>query len=118
MLAYSVDLRKRVVAAYERGATTIVEIGEQFAVGQTFVKKMLRQYRGTGDLAPLPQRAGAKKRLTAKQRSWLQRQVEYVPEATITELQERLRAEKQALISRATVCRELQAIALPRKKRV
>ena len=50
MLPYSLDLRQRVVAAYEQGVETIEEIAERFSVGQTFVKKMLRQKRETGSL--------------------------------------------------------------------
>ncbi|PYS87855.1 MAG: hypothetical protein DMF64_22070, partial [Acidobacteria bacterium] len=45
MKAYSLDLRQRVVAAYEKGKGSIAEVAEQFNVGQTFVKKMLRQQR-------------------------------------------------------------------------
>ncbi len=63
MQAYSLDLRERVVAAYEKGSNTIAEIAERFSVGETFLKKMLRQKRETGSLERLPQRAGAKKRL-------------------------------------------------------
>lgn len=37
MLAYSLDLRERVVAAYEKGDATIAEIAQRFSVGQTFV---------------------------------------------------------------------------------
>ncbi len=43
MQAYSLDLRERVVAAYEKGRTTISAVAGQFSIGETFVKKMLRQ---------------------------------------------------------------------------
>ena len=43
MEAYSLDLRERVVAAYEKGNNTIAEIAAKFSVGETFLKKMLRQ---------------------------------------------------------------------------
>lgn len=45
MKAYSLDLRERVVAAYEKGKNTIAEVAGQFSVGETFLKKMLRQTR-------------------------------------------------------------------------
>ncbi len=116
MHAYSVDLRARVVSAYETGDNTIVEIAGRFSVGQTFLKKMLRQKRETGSLERLPQRAGAKKVLAVVQRKWLARQIKDQPDATLAELQERLAKEKQVSVSPATVCRELQALRLPRKK--
>jgi hypothetical protein len=39
MRAYSLDLRQKVVAAYNRGHNTIEEIAAIFSVGPTFVKK-------------------------------------------------------------------------------
>ena len=116
MQAYSFDLRARVVRAYEKGGNTIAAIAEQFAVGQTFLKKMLRQQRETGSVERLPQRAGAKPILSEPHRKWLAKQIKDIPDATLAELQERLAQEKHVVISTATVCRELQALRLPRKK--
>lgn len=116
MQAYSVDLRERVVSAYEKGGGTLAEIAAQFSVGQTFVKKMLRQKRETGSLERLPQRAGVKKKLSDSQRQWLAQQVKAVPDITLGELQEQLGEEESVQVSQATICRELQALRLPRKK--
>lgn len=116
MDAYSLDLRERVVRASEQSGATQAEIAARFAVGQTFVKKMLRQKRETGSLERLPQRAGAKKVLSDSQREWLAQQVKATPDATLGELQEQLEQEKNVRISQATVCRELQALRLVRKK--
>ena len=116
MQAYSLDLRERVVNAYEKGGVTLAEIATQFSVGQTCVKKMLRQKRETGSLTRLPQRAGVKKELADAQRKWLARQVKAVPDITLGELQEQLGEEENMQVSQATGCRELQALRLPRKK--
>ena len=116
MQAYSLDLRERVVRAYEKGGVTLAKIAAQFSVGQTFVKKMLRQKRETGSLERVPQRAGAKKKLGDSQRQWLARQVKAVPDLTLGELQEHLGEEGNVQVSQATVCRELQALRLVRKK--
>ena len=116
MLAYSLDLRKRVVAAYEKGEMTIAEIATLFSVGQTFVKKMLRQKRETNSLERLPQRAGAKKRLSNQHRRWLERQIKETPDLTLQELQEKLIQEKNILISLPTISRELKQLRLPQKK--
>ncbi len=87
MQAYSLDLRERVVAAYEKGKTTISAVAEQFSVGETFVKKMLRQKRESGSLKRLPSRAGAKKVLEPKHRQWLAGHIKKQPDATLAELQ-------------------------------
>jgi transposase len=116
MQAYSLDLRERVVSAYEQGGATLADIAARFSVGQTFVKKMLRQKRETGSLERLPRRAGAKKALADTHRKWLVLQVKAMPDVTLGELQEQLRKEKRMSVSQSTVCRELQALRLPRKK--
>jgi transposase len=116
MRAYSLDLRERVVAAYEKGEQSIAEIAAQFSVGQTFLKKMLRQKRETGSLQRLPTRAGAKKVLSEAHRHWLSKQIKEQPDATLAELQEALQAKKKARASRATLSRELQGLRLRRKK--
>lgn len=58
MKAYSLNLRQRVVEAYEQGLGSIAEVAEPFSVSTYFVKKMLRQWRQTADLAPLPHAGG------------------------------------------------------------
>lgn len=116
MQAYSLDLRERVAAAYEKGKTTISAVAAQFSVGETFVKKMLRQKRRSGSLKRLPSRAGAKKVLEQKHRHWLAQQIKEQPDATLTELQTGLLERQAVSISRATVSRELRAMGLARKK--
>lgn len=117
MQAYSLDLRARVVSAYEKGENTIAAIAARFAGGQTFLKKMLRQKRETGSVERLPQGAGAKPILSKAHRTWLAKQIRAIPDATLAEVQEKFRQEKHVSISTATVCRELQALRLRRKKR-
>ncbi len=116
MKAYSLDLRERVVAAYEKGKNTIAEVAAQFTVGETFLKKMLRQKRQTGSLERLPQRAGAKKVLNRTHRLWLAKQIKEQPDATLVELQTSLLEKKKKSVSPATISRELQELRLGRKK--
>jgi transposase len=107
---------ERVVTAYEKGEQSIAETAARFSVGQTFLKKMLRQKRESGSLERLPSRVGAKKVLSEAHRHWLSKQVKEQPDATLVELQERLQKTQKARVSRATVSRELQVLRLPRKK--
>jgi transposase len=54
METYSLDLRKRIVDAIERGVGTRSEVAKLFGVHETFVYKLLRQKRECGDIAPPP----------------------------------------------------------------
>ena len=117
MKAYSMDLRQRVVRAVEVEEGTIAQVAARFQVGQTLVKKMLRQWRERGDLTPRPHGGGATASLGTQHLQKLEQQVKKEPDATLEELRRFLGETAQATVSEATVCRALQRLHLPRKKR-
>lgn len=116
MRAYSLDLRQKVVAAVERGDSTIEEVAASFGVGQTFVKKMLRQHRETGDLSPRPHGGGQAARLSDKHLKLLRREVERSPDKTAAALCDHLSERAGVSVSRPTVTRALSRLGLSRKK--
>jgi transposase len=118
MQAYSLDLGQRVVNAYEQAQGSIVEIAEMFNVGESFVKKMLRQWRATGDLSPLPHGGGRASSLEAAQLRLLRSKVRHEPDVSLAELQAHVQAQAQLTVSQATLSRALSKLDLPRKKRV
>ena len=117
MKAYSLDLRERVVAAYEHGKGSIAEVAEQFNVGQTFVKKMLRQKREQGSVAPLAHGGGRQPSLSDKEHCFLRQKVQEQPDVSLSELQDHLERKAQVIVSRPTIHRSLRASGLTRKKR-
>jgi transposase len=56
--AYSVELRERVVRAYEAGEGTHSELGERFALGEATVKRWVWLKRKTGSVSPVPKGGG------------------------------------------------------------
>jgi transposase len=50
--AYPIELRTRVVDAYESGAGSFATVGQQFEVGEATVKRWVWQYRRDGCLVP------------------------------------------------------------------
>jgi transposase len=58
MRAYSIDLRERVVAACDAGDGTREEIAARFSVSVAWVRKLIRQRRETGSIAPKPRGGG------------------------------------------------------------
>ena len=117
MKAYSLDLRQRVVAAYEKGKGSITQVAEQFNVGQTFIKKMLRQKREQGSVPPLAHGGGRQPSLSDKEHRLLRRKVKEQPDISLTELQEHLAAQAQVTTSLPTIHRSLRRSGLSRKKR-
>lgn len=117
MRAYSLDLRQKVVAAVERGDSTIEEVAASFGVGQTFLKKMLRQHRETGDLRPRPHGGGQSRRLCDKHLKLLRQEVERSPDKTAEALRDHLEEHAAVCVSRPTVTRALLRLGLSRKKK-
>jgi transposase len=58
MKAYSIDLRERVVAACDARDGTRERIAARFSVSVAWVRKLMRQRRETGSIAPRPRGGG------------------------------------------------------------
>jgi transposase len=116
MAPYPTELRTRVVAAVEQGDMTIGEVARVFNVGMTFVKKMLRLHRAGEDLAPR-QGGGSAPKLSDLDRALLRDTVARDPDMTLVECQTVLREQGRTQVSVPTICRALQELELPRKKK-
>src|SRR5689334_13485432 len=117
MKAYSLDLRTRVVEAVDRQVGTQQEVATLLGVSCTFIKKLLRQRRETGSLAPKPHSGGQKAKVSEKQREQVRAYILRVRnDATVSEVHAYVERALQVAVSRATVGRVLQALGLPRKK--
>jgi transposase len=86
----SLDLRERIMAAYDAGEGTREDVAQRFRVSLGMVKKLLQQRRQTGDLAPRYHRCGARPRLTAAHRQLLLELVTAQPDRTLVELRDAL----------------------------
>jgi transposase len=116
MLPYPTELRTRVVAAVEQGDMTIGAVAEVFRVGVTFVKKMLRLQRAGAELAPR-QGGGSAPKLTDTDRALLRTRVAKQPDVTLAECPTLLAEQGSGRVSVPTICRALQQLQLPRKKK-
>lgn len=116
MATYSLDLRKRIVDAIERGVGTRCEVAELFGVHESFVYKLLRQKRERGDIAPLPHGGGAQAKLDQDQLMILTGLVAKTPDATLDELREQIKKQTRVAVSVPTLWRALDALGLSRKK--
>jgi transposase len=90
MKTTSLDLRERLLAAYDADEGTREEVAWRFRVSLGLVKKLLQQRRRLGDLRPQHHRAGRKPRLLESHRQRLRRLVAEKPDRTLRELREAL----------------------------
>ena len=86
MATLSIDIRERILAAYDRGDCTREQVAERYDVSLGMVKKLLQQRRRTGDIAPRHRFSGRKPKITAKHQKRLQRLVDKHPDMTLQEL--------------------------------
>ena len=67
MPVYSMDIRKKIVSAYEAGNTSIRKVAKRFMVSKGVVTRLLHQKKTTGDLSPKPATGGKASQLAPHQ---------------------------------------------------
>ncbi len=118
MKAYSTDLRQKIVSAYEQGESTLDEIADMFSIARRSVASYLKLQRAGESLAPKPHGGGVPLSLTENHLTLLQAQVAAKNDLTLDELVAFIKEKEKITVHRSTVCRALQRLGLPRKKRV
>ncbi|MDR2091791.1 MAG: helix-turn-helix domain-containing protein [Azoarcus sp.] len=81
----SKDLRKRILAAKEEGASH-AQIARQMRVSVSAITRLLALYRETGSDEPRPNPNGRKPALSAEQREGIRRKIDEQPDITLREL--------------------------------
>ncbi len=117
MKAYSTDLREKIALAYEHNDYTLDEVAELFGVGRRTVTRFVQKQRASLSLAPQPHAGGYPPVLTAQALVTLRDKVTETPDATLSELASYLKTTARVRVHLSTVCRALQKLGLPRKKR-
>ena len=126
MKAYSLDLRQKIVDAYAEGNISQRQLAGQFRVALSFIEKLLKQHRETGNIAPKVRTEQTPTKLNEKQLTILEQIVKANNDATLDELRYQLEQKIGVLIGRSTTNRMLKKLNLtvkkkhstPRKRRV
>ena len=116
MKPYSIDFREKVVKAYEKGNTSIRKLAARFDVSKAFVQKLLKQQKTSGHVQPGKQGGNMQSQLHGYS-TQLTQMVEKHPDATLSEYCEYWEETYGSWLSTSTMCRALQRLQLPRKKR-
>lgn len=111
MVAYSMDLRERVLAACQESPTK--QVAERFRVSPAWVRRLKQHLRERGDFRP---RAGGGSRVRKIDRDQLAALVNEQPDATLVELRDRLIAQGGAKVTPWAICKALRELQLTFKK--
>jgi transposase len=112
----SVDLRQKILQAYERGMGSQAKLAALFGVSISFVEKLFMRVRSTGQIAPRQRTGGIPSRIDAAARQQLQQWLAEQPDLTLAELAERLDQSLHIQVSLSRLCKVLKELGLPRKK--
>jgi transposase len=110
MAPYSMDLRKRVVRAWDAGMDA-ESVAAKYEVSRAWVHRLVQRRRETGSIAPRKQ-TKCRGRVLAGQEGRLAALITAQPDATLVELREALRT--SAALS--TLWREIDRLQLTVKK--
>ena len=116
MKAYSLDLRQKIVAVYQNEEISQRQLAKRFTVAKSFVIKLLKQYRETGNIKPLAHGGGAKLKINPEQLEILAELIEDNNDATLEELCQMFQEKTNLVVSRATMGRMSQRLNLTVKK--
>ena len=114
--AYSNDLRRKLLEAYDRGEGTLPELADRFGVSTAWAWKISAQRRRTGQMERGERRYGPRSKVTGavgeQLRTWIGEQ----PDLTLQELQQRLWKARRVWLSIGRLWGALRELRLPLKK--
>lgn len=113
MRTLSLDLRERILAAYDRKDGDRQQIALRFGVSLGMVKKLLQQRRRTGDIAPRHRFSGRKAVILPAHRQEMRALLRRKPDMTLREV----RAALELACTLPAIHYALQKIGLTYKKR-
>ena len=87
MAPYSMDLRKRVLKAWDAGLDAD-SVAARYEVSRAWVHRLIQRRRETGSLAPRPQTKFRGRALTSSEEKRLAALILARPDATLTELRD------------------------------
>jgi transposase len=117
MNAYSNDLRRKIVATYESTEYSQRAVAALFGVSPATVRNLVRRQRESGSTDALPPSGGKAASLDDPARTFVQAMVKQTNDVTLEELVHGVARKYKKTVSLSTMCRTLQALGLPRKKR-
>ena len=115
-MPYSLDLRKKIVAAYEAGKTSIRKVAKQFMVNPKTVERLVNQQRETGNLEPKKSGNSTPSQLEAHQ-ELLIATVAAHPDWTLWQYCEEIGEKTGVNVTTGAMCRYLNKKKLTLKKR-
>jgi transposase len=114
--AYSDDLRRKFLQAYEKKKGTLEQLAERFEVSVGWAKKISARRTRTGQIERPPWRRGPVSRVTVAVEDWMREQIRRQPDLTLMELQQQLQQTQGLALSIGRLWLALRQMGLRLKK--
>jgi transposase len=114
--AYSDDLRRKILQAWEEGEDTQEQIAKHFRVSVRYIGKIVHQKRVTGQAERVPHQPGRKPRFTPPVREQIRVWIRGQPDLTLAEIQEKLGQGEKLRVSLPSIWKVLKGMGLRLKK--
>src|SRR5512143_1552121 len=111
-MAYSEDLRRKVVDAYAQREGSMRVLARRFKVSLGFVRELLKRYRATGTIKPKVYRRGVKPKVDEAGEHYLQELVRQEPALTLWALSARYERHWGVRVSKSALERALRRLKI------
>lgn len=117
MKPYSIDFRQKIIDFYEKENFSIRKLAAHFGVAKSFVQKLIKQYKETGDISPRKQGGSPPPKLNSEQLVILTEIIDNHNDATLEELCDLLEEKVGVKISRSTMSKIIRKLNYTFKKK-
>lgn len=118
MAAYSIDLRKKILSAWENKEGSQRELAKRFKVSLSFIRDFLRRYRETGEITARPQGGDRRSKLKGIEQELLLIMVTEQSDIYLREIQEAIKERTEIEVSISSLSRTLNRFNFKRKKKL
>jgi len=115
-LAYSIDLRRRVVSAVIRHNKKPEQVAEEFEITSRTVRRWVEKKEKTGEIEPKPRSGGRPASLGVDDYELVKKVVNEFPDATYPEIQNAFNQQSKRNVSYAVIVRAVLKLGYTRKK--
>lgn len=115
-VAYSTDLRRRVIEAWQNQEGSQRQLAERFKVSLSFVRNLLRHYRSNGQIEAKRRGGFLRPVIDGENLQVVQRLLEEENDALLSELCRRLQERTGIVVSVPTMHRAVQRLRISHKK--
>lgn len=116
MKPYPIEFRQKIIEVYEKENISIRRLAQRFCVAKSFVQKIVKQNKETGNIHPQPSGGSPQPKLNQEQLIDLIEIIETNSDATLKELGDLLEEKIQVRVSRTTMGRITQKLNYTVKK--